>query len=545
MPNTSASQLIQQWSSSDPDRALARQLRHFRVRSSSHRLQVHHRSTLLLAVQRRPDGSLHATTGQDIWARVQLPENQDRPNNPLHQYSMKGLPTDITLPFLVQQILASGTPDPAPTAATAIKTGDWIQSIISQRRPQRLQQLNDQLHHAVQALLDPDTRELLAGVIRTDHEDTFSHHHAQTRHPVTPWHYNTARHLGQHLLPLIETNPGIVTWLFRNQTTGPEIRHPGQIIRLARTLLELQGVAKTAWKACTTIPVDTMKAITEYNTQWATSVVINLTAHSQATPSETIARWAHQYLQTNHPITMKVQITFCINNGQLHVPTGPAFWTTQQRTAQIEQAISQNERTALRLIFQESAAKPDQQQRQLREEARDLMDYVEDADHHGITLLSRTFGGITRHSQSWHRTMNELTTEQRVRDILRTREPLEWTSLLPQTDIGDITASPLTTELQLIQEGIDMRHCVGHYGPRCAQGSSRLFSLQKLGDTIATAEISLLDDTWKPAQVRGRLNSPAPPEAARAATSLAHAYNNAWRQKSQQAGHHRSGQAPA
>ena len=141
--------------------------------------------------------------------------------------------------------------------------------------------------------------------------------------------------------------------------------------------------------------------------------------------------------------------------------------------------------------------------------------------------------------------MNELTTEQRVRDILRTREPLEWTSLLPQTDIGDITASPLTTELQLIQEGIDMRHCVGHYGPRCAQGSSRLFSLQKLGDTIATAEISLLDDTWKPAQVRGRLNSPAPPEAARAATSLAHAYNNAWRQKSQQAGHHRSGQAPA
>ena len=58
-----------------------------------------------------------------------------------------------------------------------------------------------------------------------------------------------------------------------------------------------------------------------------------------------------------------------------------------------------------------------------------------------------------------------------------------WNTLVGTTAIGELTITPLTDERQLFEEARIMMHAVFAYGPRCASGISRIFSLNRGGPT--------------------------------------------------------------
>lgn len=90
----------------------------------------------------------------------------------------------------------------------------------------------------------------------------------------------------------------------------------------------------------------------------------------------------------------------------------------------------------------------------------------------------------------------------------RKKRNLEWSSDLPECEIGDYRIIPLTTSRQLRAEGREMKHCVGQYDELCHIGRVRIFSIQnQSGNRLATASLIWRNDYWHLEQVKGYDNA--------------------------------------
>ena len=104
-----------------------------------------------------------------------------------------------------------------------------------------------------------------------------------------------------------------------------------------------------------------------------------------------------------------------------------------------------------------------------------------------------------------------------------------WNTLVGTTAIGELTITPLTDERQLFEEARIMMHAVFAYGPRCASGISRIFSLNRGGQPDSTMELVPREDQWVLAQIRGPRNARPPKDSHDAALRIADQYTQAWR----------------
>lgn len=115
-----------------------------------------------------------------------------------------------------------------------------------------------------------------------------------------------------------------------------------------------------------------------------------------------------------------------------------------------------------------------------------------------------------------------------------------WESSLPTQEINGYEVVPLTTSLDLFDEGKDMHHCVGSYANRCKMNESRIFSIRKDGEKVATMELSNLagwdyasrkkhtdGKKWNLAQVRGHCNKEADKTTRSVAEEVVKRYNDA------------------
>lgn len=82
-----------------------------------------------------------------------------------------------------------------------------------------------------------------------------------------------------------------------------------------------------------------------------------------------------------------------------------------------------------------------------------------------------------------------------------------WRSLLPPFHYLGLDVVPIESSRDLMEEAAAMCHCVYASAPRCREGLSRIFSLRKDGDWLATFEIALRDGRWRLVQVRGECNA--------------------------------------
>ncbi len=102
-----------------------------------------------------------------------------------------------------------------------------------------------------------------------------------------------------------------------------------------------------------------------------------------------------------------------------------------------------------------------------------------------------------------------------------------WISLLPRHSTGGFDVVPLTSTSDLVEEAIEMRHCVDTYEETCIEGDIRIFSVRcrDSGKRLATLAIQAAKECgWLPYEVRGMANRPVSGELEQLATTVAREY---------------------
>ena len=368
----------------------------------------------------------------------------------------------------------------------------------------------------IEAAATLPNQEVWARTLRTlekqqEHEPSIRHHQ-----------YNTVALMGESLNNLRKTNPGAVLLGLTFLTNKDPINHPGQFIKLTKRLLEEEGLSPRSWRFAATLDPLVMKAMLQApaTTEKVTTLLNNL-SKAQAVPTPRIAaalagRPAYTLVQEPHRDTASHEAT-CAHN--LYILTKLAAQESQRL---------------------QTAGDGENAQRALYEEILSVTDYVTVTTRENETLIhASTWSGLRRRSEQWHfarhrhgaawRSLKEAARIRSQRDT----PPVCWDSAVGTTEIRDHTVVPLTDEDQLIQESLHMGHCVYQYAPRCAE-NSRIFSIQRDGNNLATAELALVQNRWEPVQAQGPDNSRVSQEIEEVTKELAELYNKAWRERRQQ-----------
>ena len=308
------------------------------------------------------------------------------------------------------------------------------------------------------------------------------------RNTTALFSYNTAATLGEKLDQLFLTNPGATTWVLEKERTPERINHPGQLISLAKEHLLKAGLHPASWKFAATLDAPLMQILaTNTNTARSTEILNNL-AQAGAKPA---------------PSIMSLMTAFWIPRDKHDSPN--------------HGLVRRNQGLVIRLLARESATLLEHDptmanQIDLRNQFRDVTDFVSLSNKQHTPLESTTWRGLARKSHEWHKQSARESANQRWQQILEQREGayLAWESALDAMEIEDHTVIPLDNEKLLHEESARMGHCVYSYADRCAQGTSRIFSVSKDGRRLATAEIIWNGTSWRPTQTRAQGNHNAP-----------------------------------
>ena len=367
------------------------------------------------------------------------------------------------------------------------EVGDRLMDSDNGRR--RVSRITREANAGLRALMDAGILQRVRALTHPPTTAPDEHHRS-----ITAWHYNAAANLGPRLEDLVKTNPGAAAWVLRSSLRREDIYHPGQVIRIARESLNRLGLTPGAWKFAARLSPRTIWAITSSSDDGLAVRMMNLLAEAGAEPGEETVRWARGLLARS------------------------------QRYP--GDAIGPNSMQAIKLALREAAENPTESER-IQRETRDILDFTREMDRGNTPLHSRSLPGLRRRSDEWRR---------QVREGVKGRTeppPLEWESLIGVQEAGGCRVVPLTSQAGLQQETNAMQHCVTAYGARCASGTSRIFSIQRGGERVATMEIVLQGDRWELGQVRGSRNAQASEEAQEAARKTREKYNQAWSRTSQ------------
>ena len=293
-------------------------------------------------------------------------------------------------------------------------------------------------------------------------------------------------------------SPFVIAWIRNQYNRGIEsYKHPGQAVAAVRDDLQRAGVNPSSWKS-----------------------ILRLSQHAV----DTITK---QPIKRNH-----IAVIFnSIAKYQVQDPSDEQIGSAKRVLGLSPSQIRKNDRdqwervTALILRHDGSG---DQ-----RENEQQIADYVRsqtDQVHGGGPIASTTWGGLVKASDQWHRYRVHVAMRQRIeREMARNNGKIRaWNSLIPAQEIASMKVSPLTSVLDLYQEGQEMQHCVGSYGDHCQSGRSRIFSIRGGNGVRATVDLRRDTGKWIPVQVRGVLNAKVSSEVAGIAEEIAKLYQGAW-----------------
>ena len=146
----------------------------------------------------------------------------------------------------------------------------------------------------------------------------------------------------------------------------------------------------------------------------------------------------------------------------------------------------------------------------------------------GRPIESKTYRGLARKSDIWHRGLNEERINKQWNELIQRQDGqyCAWTSAIDQPFTeGPYTITPLKSEYDLYRESLKMSHCVIQYGRQCSNHTSRIFSIGMNGRKIATAEITKNLHRWDTLQAKGPHNHPVSDEVEQLAARIAELYS--------------------
>ena len=304
---------------------------------------------------------------------------------------------------------------------------------------------------------------------------------------ITTFHYNTILTLGDALDELVRTNPGAVAWAMNHVTETRDlsetVRHPGQLITIAKKTLHRAGLKLRNWKFVAGLDNPCIK-------------------EAQPTQSEMLALLLNAMAEAGHAPAPDTA-SFIVN--KVLTPAYRRAITYTESSAEQTELTKDNMTRVLQLLCRQHAAGEDTDT--LMDQALDTMDYTTYASEHGESIRSTTWNGLLKATHDWHRDTRqaEILAEWERNHSGRKRKLRTWESLIGPATKGEFEIVPLTSEYQLFQESREMNHCVVKYTRDCQQGD-RIFSVLRNGVKLATSLIRQTPDGWQEVQTRGRGN---------------------------------------
>ena len=368
-----------------------------------------------------------------------------------------------------------------------------IQKEIKRRLDaEQLRQLDDtsvdrRIQEGIEGLLDQETLALCRKLA--------------PRQPVYVNEYNHAARNKRPLRSLLKTNPGAAAWHFHRvrdqaalaQETVP-FNHPGQIItRLKEYMQASAQLTPQEWKTMSSASTpDVSYLLNTYGEPEAARIIGLFPAGNLRKIPKTVIkeisalRTYEDHMTNSHPVL----------SARASPKLGKMVLTEYYRKAS------------------EKAVPPSAVQREML----DQFSYVKDWVTHAIipvssngyapqdTLTAKSWKGCMKAARRWHDLKAQENREKKQQQLLQRNGGtyLAWNNLVEQQVKGQVTISALSDEAALIDEAIEMKHCVDTYGPRCAEGKSRVFRVCQGRTHCGTVELGLGENQkWKVYQFQG------------------------------------------
>lgn len=320
--------------------------------------------------------------------------------------------------------------------------------------------------------------------------------------------YNKATLLLACSTETIAANAGAVPWILVQPEADDAPRHQGQLMGSERAAAMRRGMTAPGWTAMTHMDPSTTRAIINQCPELTEAVgIINWLAG--------LSRKPHSSRFIDLLTRPEVRMT-------LSQPPESLHQENVIRTA------------ALAIRSAEDNIPGARETQQERQKLSDALTYAQVLAMEGRKVTATTFGGLTKAVNRWHAQLNREKTKQQWEDTVAANGGVvrRWQPVIGHFNHREVTATELTDEAMLLEEALELGHCVHLYGPRSERGTVRVFSLSDQSGGRATTSIRTSNGTWQLDQTRARANHPAPEAMRECARELVAACNAGNRQNS-------------
>ena len=296
-------------------------------------------------------------------------------------------------------------------------------------------------------------------------------------------------------------NAGAVPFILAQEMSHQEVADQGQFIGMERAQAIRHGMTAHGWKRMTHMDSElTQKIIHWCNDLEEAAGIINWLAHQGEKIDRSSLSQVMQYPDIREKLSRPPRDLGDLNTGRV------AALTIAHKGTRIQSA---------------------QREQETRHQISDADTYAQRMTLEGTEITATTWGGILKAVHRWHDRINRETTQQQWADIVNNNggKIRRWEPTLGQFQHQDVNATELTDERMLLNEALEMNHCVHLYGSRAEQGTIRIFSLTQESGNRATASVFLRNGLWQPEQTRGRSNHPTTDAMRECTLALAEACN--------------------
>ena len=296
-------------------------------------------------------------------------------------------------------------------------------------------------------------------------------------------------------------NAGAVPFILAQETSHQEVSDQGQFIGNERAQAMRHGMTTYGWKRMTHMDPKLIQSIVLLSKDLEEAAgIINWLAHQGEKIEKSNLSQIMQYADIREKLSRPPR-----NLGDLNMV----------------------KIAALTIAHKETHVQSAQQEQDARHQIADAVTYAQRMTLDGTKITATTWGGILKAIHRWHERMNREETRQQWTDIVNNNggKIRWWKPTLGQFKHQDVTATELTNECMLLQEALEMSHCVHLYGSRAKQGTVRIFSLTQESGNRATASVVLRGGLWRQEQISGRSNHPTTDAMRECTLALAEACN--------------------
>ena len=296
-------------------------------------------------------------------------------------------------------------------------------------------------------------------------------------------------------------NAGAIPFILAQETSHQEVSDQGQFIGNERAQAMQRGMTTHGWKRMTHMDPKLIHSIVLLSKDLEEAAgIINWLAHQGEKIEESNLSQIMQYADIREKLSRPPR-----NLGDLNMV----------------------KIAALTIAHKETHVQSAQQEQDARHQIVDAVAYAHRMTLDGTKITATTWGGILKAIHRWHERMNREETRQQWTDIVNNNggKIRWWEPTLGQFKHQDVTATELTNECMLLQEALEMSHCVHLYGSRAEQGTVRIFSLTQESGNRATASVVLRDGLWRQEQIMGKRNHPTTDAMRECTLALAEACN--------------------